>query len=231
MAPRKANKQITISDVAEQAGVSSMTVSRVLNRNVKVKASTREKVEQVIAKLNYAPNLAARNLAGAQVRRICLLYGNPSSAYLGELLLGALEATSNASAHLIVERTNPDLRPSSLIKHFEHDWDALIIPPPMSDIAGIRKIVAKHNLPAAFLSSATSPGRAHEVRINDRVAAYEMTTFLINKGHRDIAFIKGHPNQTVSEERFKGYCDALEESKINLEKKWDYGRAFHLSLW
>ncbi|MEO1222306.1 MAG: LacI family DNA-binding transcriptional regulator, partial [Pseudomonadota bacterium] len=143
MTPRKHTKRITISDVAKRAGVSSMTVSRVLNSDAKVKRITREKVEAVISELNYAPNIAARSLAGTKVNRICLLYGNPSSAYLGELLLGALAATSDAGALLIVERTTAALSPASLAKHFDHDWDALIVPPPMSDIEGIRKIVAK----------------------------------------------------------------------------------------
>ena len=220
MTQRKPAKRVTISDVAQHAGVSSMTVSRVMNRDGKVKALTREKVETAISELNYAPNLAARSLAGSKIRRICLLYGNPSSAYLGELLLGALEATSDAGVHLIVERTSPDLAPASLREKFERDWDALIVPPPMSDISGIRKIINRQNFPAAFISSATEPGHANEVRINDRLAAYEMTIFLISKGHHDIGFIKGHPNQTVSEQRYLGYCDALADKGVIPNQQW-----------
>ncbi len=219
MPQRKSTNRITIADVAERAGVSSMTVSRVVNRDSNVKSATREKVETAIAELNYAPNIAARSLAGGKVRRICLLYGNPSSAYLGELLLGALEAASEAGAHLIVERTTPDLDPSTLEEHLRRDWDALIVPPPMSDIAGIRALVQKHNFPAAFISSATEPGRANEIRIDDELAAYEMTQFLIKNGHTKIGFIKGHPNQTVSERRYEGYLRALKES--DLEKVED----------
>lgn len=212
MSQRKNTNRITIADVAERAGVSSMTVSRVINREANVTATTREKVEAAIADLNYAPNIAARNLAGASVRRICLLYGNPSSAYLGELLLGALETASILGAHLIVERTSPDLNPADLEKRFGRDWDALIVPPPMSDIPGIRALVKKSRFPAAFISSATEQGRANEIRIDDRLAAYEMTMFLIAKGHKHIGFIKGNPNQSVSEQRYRGYKDALLES-------------------
>ncbi len=214
MSQRKRANRITIAEVAEHAGVSSMTVSRVINRDAKVKSATRDKVEAAIAELNYAPNTAARSLAGGKIRRICLLYGNPSSAYLGELLLGALEAVSKAGAHLIVERTTPDLAPATLEERLGRDWDALIIPPPMSDIAGIRTLVRKHDFPTAFISSAIAPGHANEIRIDDELAAYEMTRFLIGKGHERIGFIKGHPNQTVTEKRYAGYMRALDESGL-----------------
>lgn len=220
MSQRRKSNRVTVADVANYAGVSTMTVSRVVNRDPKVKGDTREKVEAAIAALNYAPNIAARSLANADVRRICLLYGNPSSAYLGELLLGALEAASEAVAHLIVERTDQKLDLESLEQCLGRDWDALIVPPPMSDISGIRKLVAKHDFPAAFISSATEPGRANEVRIDDRLAAREMTIYLISKGHEKIGFIKGHPNQTVSEQRYLGYLDALGEAGIGAVNDW-----------
>ncbi len=220
MPQRKTTSRITIADVAEHAGVSSMTVSRVVNRDANVKSATRQKVEMAIAELNYSPNIAARSLAGSKIRRICLLYGNPSSAYLGELLLGALEAASEAGAHLIVERTTPDLDPGTLEERLGRDWDALIVPPPMSDIAGIRALVHKHSFPAAFISSATEPGRANEIRIDDKLAAYEMTKFLIGTGHSKIGFIKGHPNQTVSTLRYQGYADALRESGLAERKAY-----------
>ena len=220
MPRKKMTKHVTIADVAGRAGVSSMTVSRVINRESNVKPVTRQKVEAAINELNYAPNIAARSLAGAKACRICLLYGNPSSAYLGELLLGALEAASEAGARMIIERTSPDLNPRALETCFGKEWDAIIVPPPMSDIAGIRALVRKHNFPAAFISSATEPGRANEIRIDDKQAAYEMTKFLITKGHKKIGFIKGHPNQTASALRYEGYVDALTEGGVNVRKAY-----------
>lgn len=143
-----------------------------------------------------------------------LLYGNPSSAYLGELLLGTLHAASAVDARLIVERTTPDLDPASLEDRLVRDWDALIVPPPMSDIAGIRSLVKQLTFPAAFISSATDPGRANEIRIDDDLAAYEMTNFLIRRSHTRIGFIKGHPNQTVSQRCFEGHLRALGDAAL-----------------
>ncbi|MFK8016034.1 MAG: LacI family DNA-binding transcriptional regulator [Gammaproteobacteria bacterium] len=217
MSPQRKSTRVTIADVAARAGVSVMTVSRVVNRDDKVKASTRATVEKAIAELNYTPNVAARALAGGTVRRICLLYGNPSSAYLGDLLTGALEAAVDAGVHLMVERTDPTLDPSALADRLGRDWDAVIVPPPMSDIAGIRTLVRERGFPAVFLCSATESGRANEIRIDDRKAAFEMTQCLLEKGHERIGFIQGHPNQTVSEARLTGYQDALDAAGLALD--------------
>ena len=211
------SKSLTLADVAKHAGVSMTTASRVINKDQNVKASTREKVEASIAQLKYSPNVAARNLAGARAARVCLLYGNPSSAYLGELLMGALEAAGELGVRLIVERTDEAVAPRTLAKKLHKDWDGLIVPPPISDIAGFRKFVAAEQFPTVFISSATTPGRAHEIRIDDFEASREVVQSLIDRGHKRIGFIKGHPNQTASEKRYNGYCQALKDNNIAVE--------------
>jgi len=80
----------TIADVARHAGVSPMTVSRVINGETNVREITRGVVESAIAELGYAPNEAARSLAGASQIVIAMLYSDPS-AYVSEFLLGGLE--------------------------------------------------------------------------------------------------------------------------------------------
>jgi len=88
---RRRHTQVTASDVARLAGVSPMTVSRVVNGEASVRESTRDAVSRAIRKLGYSPNKAARSLAAASDVQIGLLYANPSSAYLSATLLGVLE--------------------------------------------------------------------------------------------------------------------------------------------
>ncbi|MDB5704767.1 MAG: LacI-family transcriptional regulator, partial [Sphingomonas bacterium] len=101
---RRQRSNATISDVAREAGVSPMTVSRVLNGEGNVRPSTREVVNAAIAALSYSPNPAARSLAGAQPVRIGLLYSNPSAAYLSEFLVGSLDYASRANIQIVVEK-------------------------------------------------------------------------------------------------------------------------------
>ena len=102
---KKVNKRqpITIKEVAEKAGVSQMTVSRVLNKQKLVKESTRRRVEDAIAVLNYRPNLMARGLAGGNSKLIGLAYYNPSPSYLSALLVSALKHCRDFGHHLVIE--------------------------------------------------------------------------------------------------------------------------------
>src|ERR1700682_4378812 len=79
----------TIKDVAAHAGVSPMTVSRVVNGEGYVRQETREVVEAAITTLKYSPNWAARSLAAAEPVRVGMLHSDLSAAFLSELLVGS----------------------------------------------------------------------------------------------------------------------------------------------
>ena len=100
---RRKSSGVTIDEVAALAGVSPMTVSRVINNQGKVRDATRERVMRAVRELDYTPNLAASSLAAAQHTRIALIYTNPSGAYLRELLVGLLRVASNAAIQLVVD--------------------------------------------------------------------------------------------------------------------------------
>ena len=87
-------KAATLRDVAKIAGVSAMTVSRVVNKDGSVREETRDRILGAIQQLKYSPNLAARNLTGAQQMRVGLLFTNPSTNYLSALLVGGLDIAS-----------------------------------------------------------------------------------------------------------------------------------------
>src|SRR3954466_9778603 len=102
-ASRRSRGSVTIEDVARAAGVSAMTVSRVINKEPNVRDETRESVLETIGRMNYSPNTAARSLAAGEATHIGLLYSNPSAAYLSQFLVGALQAARKAGCHLIIE--------------------------------------------------------------------------------------------------------------------------------
>src|SRR3974390_1491009 len=105
---RKTGGAATIHDVAKLAGVSPTTVSRVVNDERNVRETTKAAVITAIKRLQYAPNTAARSLAGAAGARVGLLYGNPSAAYLSEFLVGALDEASRTGAQLVLEKCEAD---------------------------------------------------------------------------------------------------------------------------
>ena len=216
---RRGGGELTIADVARAAGVSPMTVSRVLNGGQNVRADTKEKVDAAIARLNYVPNAAARALAGGRNCRIALLYNNPSAAYLSALLMGALEACARLDAQLVVEPFVDDEALDALIARLAlRRIDAVILPAPLCDNRPLRDELKQADLPIAQIASAAADKDCAAVSIDDGGAARTMMEYLLAKGHRRIGFITGAPNQSVSRQRLQGYCAALTEAGIDLDE-------------
>ncbi|MDB5458024.1 MAG: LacI family transcriptional regulator [Caulobacter sp.] len=207
---RRTTQSATIRDVAARAGVSPMTVSRVINREQTVKSETRALVEAAITDLNYAPNPAARSLAGSAPFRIGLLYDNPSTGYLSEFLVGALDESSRTGAQVVIEKcAEPELAGATLTRLLKTGVDGLILPPPLCESPQVlAEIRASGAAAVAVAPGRPSPDMA-TIRIDNEAAAFELTQHLLALGHKRFGFIKGHPNQTCSDQRLDGFLAAL----------------------
>jgi LacI family transcriptional regulator len=216
---RRPNKAApTISDVARAAGVSTMTVSRVINGAGNVKASTLAAVDAAIAKLNYAPNPAARSLAGAQPVRIGLLYSNPSAAYLSEFLVGVLEQASFSHVQLVVEKCVEGIDEVRVARNLISDGiDGILLPPPLCDSLAVIDLLQDNGIPCVVVASGKPSKAVSAVGIDDFAAAHEMTLHLLSLGHTRVGFITGNPDQTASALRHEGYLAALRERGIKVD--------------
>jgi len=209
-ASRRQKKAPTISDVAERAGVSAMTVSRVINGEGNVRPATRDAVVAAIAELNYAPNPAAQSLAGASQVRIGLLFSNPSAAYLSEFLMGGLDQARLGNVQLVVEKCEPDDHEADVARALvANGVNGLILPPPLCDNRAVIEALLETDTPAVAVATGEVANGVSAVSIDDYQAAHAMTLHIAQLGHRRIGFILGNPNQTVSARRFAGYRDAL----------------------
>jgi len=192
-----------------------MTASRVINKDANVRPETRERVNAAIAALNYAPNSAARLLAGAARTRIALLYGNPSAAYLSEVLLGCLSEASRSDVQLMLVRCDDGLDPTAVAARVLADRpDGVILPPPFCDVPEIVERLLSAGIATVVLATGAPAAGAYGVTIDDALAAAEMTRHLLGLGHRRIGFIGGAANQTASARRLEGYRLALREAGL-----------------
>jgi LacI family transcriptional regulator len=203
---------ITIYDVAEAAGVSIKTVSRVLNRESNVRAETREQVLAAVSALNYRPNIAARSLAGARAYLIGLLFDNPSAGYMSDIQLGVTARCRAQGYHVVVEPldcASPDAaaQVAGLLDALK--LDGLILTPPVCDHSGVLDLLDARRTPYVRISPEREPARAPRVQVDDRAAAFQLTQRLLELGHREIGFIRGHPGHGASHLRYAGYVDAL----------------------
>jgi LacI family transcriptional regulator len=216
---RRKGTAVTIHEVARRAGVSPMTVSRVMNGKSNVHEATRAAVLRVVRDLNYTPNPAARTLAGAQGIRVALIYANPSAAYLSELLVGALDGAHRKGVQLVLDRWG-DLKPAgerAAARKLAKGITGVLLPPPLCESKTISAEFVAENIPVVAIAAGHFRGDISCVRIDDFHAAKEMTEHLLKAGHRRIGFIKGHPNQTASARRFAGFQAAMEEAGIGVD--------------
>lgn len=217
---RRQRNAPTISDVARLAGVSPMTVSRVINGESNVREKTREAVNKAIETLGYTPNRAARSLASADQIIIGLLYSNPSAAYLSELLVGGLEQASRHNIQLVVEKCDNERDAEAVaMRLVSGGVEGLLIPPPLSDQAQVLNLLHASDTPAVAIASECVWDNIASVSIDDYRAAYEMTRHIIALGHRRIGFITGDSNQVASGRRLEGYRDALSEAGLPCDEQ------------
>src|SRR5206468_4177465 len=217
---RRSRGSLTIEDVAREAGVSAMTVSRVINKEKNVREETRQAVLETIERMNYSPNSAARNLAAGEATHIGLLYSNPSAAYLSQFLVGALEAARKAGSHLVIEpcESEDEAEQSEVGRRFANaEAEGVILPPPLSESVPVLTELALANTPVVTVAMGKLYPNALNVRIDDFAAAKEMTDYLIGLGHRRIALITGDPTHIAATERERGFRAAVADAGLRPE--------------
>jgi LacI family transcriptional regulator len=206
----------TIYDVARVAGVSAMTVSRVMNANAHVSDATRGKVMAAIEALNYQVNTAAR-AARVGTLGIGLLYSNPSSAYLSAFLVGAMDRCSQSGGQLILERCEGlQSQRGAIARLIASGADGILVPPPLCDSKSALKQLDQIGMPTVAIATGRPVASVSAVRIDDYEGAYAMMRHLLALGHTDIAFIQGDPKHTPAQLRYQAYVDALAEAGLPL---------------
>ena len=214
---RRSGSLVTIHDVAGHAGVSPMTVSRVINSDTNVREETRAKVNASIKALRYSPNLAARCLASADTVHIGILYSNPSASFLSEFLLGSLEQSRLSGCQLVIERCGDAESEREAIRRLAKGGiDGVILPAPLCDSQESLKVLKETWLPAVLVASGRPAQEFCAVSVKDVEASRAMTRHLLSLGHRRIGFINGHPNQTASGQRFLGFIEGMTEAGLSV---------------
>ncbi len=211
----------TLDDVAKHAGVSAKTVSRVANGERSVRPETRERVLRAIEALDYRPNLLARGLSGAHAYTVGLVFDNPNAYYIIAMQQGALVACDDMHFGLQIrpcDSTVPTLAED--LRDFVHRsrLSGLVLTTPVSErTKALRKLVGYHIPFVRIISAARDPRDDFPcVYVDDRDAAYAITTHLLQLGHVRIGFLQGGKHHHASAERLKGYKAALQDYGVPL---------------
>lgn len=214
----------TIKDVAKLAKVSTTTVSRYLNEFPNIRAETRTRIADAIERLNYQTNIAARGLVTKTTRTIGVValtqvddfFDNPFFM----LALKGISRMAVAEDYEILLSTTPSEEDHILDKWIHgHRVDGIILMKSRLVDPAV-EILVREDFPAVLLGR---PGHDQHMSYvdNDNVrAAYEATQYLLGLGHRRIAFIGGQESLVVTQDRLRGYKEALEGAKIELRPQY-----------
>ncbi|MFI7400518.1 LacI family DNA-binding transcriptional regulator [Streptomyces sp. NPDC049541] len=204
----------TIQDVAKAAGVSPMTVSNVINDHPNVRAATREKVLEAMARLDYRVNVAARNLRKGRTGTIGLAVPEVNTAYHGLLAATVIAAAERRGLRVSIEQTasrENELDALSLSRN--RLYDGLIL-----SAAGMRQGDADRlrvDHPVVILGDRIFGGPVDHVAMPDFDASRAATRHLIERGCRRIAFVCGAVEEVdTSSLRIAGYRKALEDAGL-----------------
>jgi LacI family transcriptional regulator len=209
----KLSEDITIFDVAKEAGVSYSTVSRVLNNKEHVSPEKRERVLRAMAELGYVANVQARTLAGGRSHIVGLLVHGLDTSYIGEIMKGIDNELNHANYDLMLYTTHRRKTKESayVIKLTRNLVDGLLLVLPRNAEAYLETLRQRH-FPHVLVDHQGLPTvEAPAVGATNWQGAYEATGYLIELGHRRIGFITGTMDVGCAQERLAGYKAALEK--------------------
>jgi LacI family transcriptional regulator len=218
-------REATIKDVAREAGVSIMTVSRVINGKTNVRPATAEKIQQAIQKVSYRPNVGARLLSGNRTYQFLMLYDNPNVGWMGELLIGLMNTCRRIGYHLQIEGVgnfegqpeDTTLNPDEIAQLIGTSRiDGIILPPPVCFNKTILGVIHRLGIPCVRIAGKPMLDINLRVSIDNRAAACEITNHLISLGHENIAIINGPKPFTASALRYEGFVKAMGEHGLEI---------------
>lgn len=218
MTPKK--KAITILDVAQQAGVSPSTVSRVLNGTATVEASKQAAIYKAIEDLNYSPNLAAQGLKRGTSSMIGVLTPNLGGPFYSAMLDGVEEGFGESNFYPLF--VSGGWVQSKEVKAFElllrRGVEAVIVLG--GQIPAEYLLEKAQTIPLVIVGRQIAGLENRCITINNFQAAYAATCHLIEKGHRAIVHIAGSLDHPDARERLEGYQAALQDAEIELNPDW-----------
>lgn len=216
---------MTIKDIAQQAHVSMMTVSNVINgKEGRVSKETAELVRKIIAENNYIPNYSARSLSSNSSHIISIIVPYPqqqgdetiiSDPYVSTML-GEIEKSLRENGYFAMIRSSNTMQE---IIAMQKTWNAdgvIFILPCYDDF--IDELQKQINLPMVFIDSSSSSNKILKVNVEDEKGTFLAVKYLINMGHRKIAITVCPEGNMLLTKRYNGYRLALSESGIPFDK-------------
>lgn len=211
---------VAVADVARLAGVSTATVSRVLNGHPSVRAETRQRVEAAMQSLNYRVTIAARALRTARTRMVLALVPDFANPYYAEIVRGLGACAREHDYELLLCDTGlSEARERTVARMLgRHMYDGVVCMDPYTTQRLVSEEVRA--LPWVACSEFVPDEQIPHVSIDHRLAAKDAMLYLLGKGHRRIALINSDERYLYAQQRRDGYRDALREAGLHEQAEY-----------
>ena len=212
----------TIKDVARLAGVSTTTVSHVINKTRFVAEATQEKVLEAVKELNYAPSAVARSLKCNTTRTIGMLVTQSTNLFFSEVIDGVESYCYRQGYTLILCNTGGiyEKQRDYIRMLAEKRVDGILVmcsdfTPELSEMLN-----AHADIPKVIMDWGPEASKADKIIDNSELGGYLATKYLIDRGHKDIACLSGHLNKLACQERIAGFRRAMGEANLEVNDNW-----------
>ena len=212
------NQQVTISQVAREAGVSLQTVSRVINNRQEITPKTREHVQEVIKRLGYQPNAIARSLSQRRSQTLGIVTSGLEYYGPSHVLVGVEQAANQQGLsillNLLPQPESEDVGP--IINNLtSRQVEGIIwaVPEISNNRAWVPEVLPQLSVPVIFLS-AQPRDRLNVVEIDNRYGGYIATQHLLERGYRKVGLVAGPLTWWAARERQRGWQEALTAAEV-----------------
>lgn len=207
----------TLADVARLAGVSTATVSHVINGTRAVREETRRAVEAAIKATNYSPNTLARSLATASTRTIAVVMSAISNPYFGQVLQGIESEAVRAGYTLLLADSRDDAEHELTVVRNMHERrvDGMVLAP-SADAGEALKYLRDQSVPVV-LADRLIDDRYDQVGPENAEPTARLVDHLAELGHTRIAMVSGLSGLSTTEERLQGYREALQRNGLDFD--------------
>jgi LacI family transcriptional regulator len=219
--------RVTMADVAREAGVSLMTVSRALNNKDDIRPETREEIMRIVQKLGYRPSGIARSLVTKRTGTIGLIVPDVSNPYFSGIAHGVAEIANQEGLSVLLCDTEeePQYELNFLTVLEEKQVDGVVIAAPRQKTENIAPLLARHH--SVVVVNRVFDGEpgfstSGSVINNDLAGGQMATDHLISRGHRVIGFLAGPPSSYGGQRRYQGYKASLERAGIAAEGQFTH---------
>lgn len=206
----------TISDVASHAGVSTKTVSRVINRESYVAESTRTRVLGAIEALSYRPNPAAQNLRRTTSRSIAVVVEDISEPFAAQVTLAVEHTVDEGTTVIVASSMGDPLREANILATLAaRQIDGIILAPTQTPRP---RLLRRMGRTAVVCIDRPLPGEPTDVVLSDNTRGMqEAVELLLEQGHQRVAYMGDSARVFTQVERLRGYRAALEKNHIKVD--------------